>query len=555
MKVENYFSSNPEHAEEILRHTLFLKNSGLESPSATNYPGGWNTPYLDESIWDERLFSEKDGPSKGWGMIDVGYVVHPALYNLIGQLLGIEKQEVRNIAWWQSTYQEGGLVGLSNIDNRPSGGRLLKDMLSAIPQPGFLEKLGVEASDLVFSLVAVPPLKDRLPIAAPGGVQRPSELSVLLNHLAWKTPLGNSNLEEESYGWLMERNAVLGIQVIFERLVHQVESAQGCGRWETEQLWVNQLPVGPEGSWQPEDMGQDFPEVITPDMVPEEWEEEDLGDRHAVRNVPLRLLDAENGSLWIQFPNRLTRFDLVESKVVQEIETLGELLGKTKTGKLAYRLHGQLSLLDVETGKWVLDHSGEGFIYREDTESERATLVNFSTYQSLRLLEVLDYPICGVMDASGKYIWVEDKERQGGVYELETGCLVLSPGTFAFHDEPLFLNREGALIVLSRAAMEIMEETLADAVEGFREMDIVSSMEQAAFCIRNNRWWFFAFNSLWIQGQETWRIDKAITAAGFSNDGTQLFLSNDKELRVLLLDPEGVPLKSTTIPLGLVTSP
>lgn len=49
-----------------------------------------------------------------------------------------------------------------------------------------------------------------------------------------------------------------------------------------------------------------------------------------------------------------------------------------------------------------------------DEDLERAQLVDVRTGRIARLPEVVDYPVLALVSPDGRWVWVEDKEGNGG---------------------------------------------------------------------------------------------------------------------------------------------
>jgi hypothetical protein len=115
-----------------------------------------------------------------------------------------------------------------------------------------------------------------------------------------------------------------------------------------------------------------------------------------------------------------------------------QLYGVDSTGTQAW-FHSWVvtAVHDLERGVWLargdIAPSLAMGVCMEANES--ASVAALALSRSRRVWDVVDYPDLVASSQDGRWVWVEDKERSGGVYDAQTGIRVFLPVTFALEDQ------------------------------------------------------------------------------------------------------------------------
>lgn len=534
-----YTASHPSQWKDIiLIHQQFKEldqDRWVKEPG--EFPHPWKKAYSRETIWDEERFGNI------WGAVQVEPLVHPILMPRIAELTNWEPEDLWSLVWWNASMKNGLLVQRGPLDDEPSGSLVIRELLKmAQPDPELVE-MGLKPEDLLIDTLPVPPMRRRRSLVLEEGLTTPEGMYQYLHLLLQKLHQyreyqkvreGKDDIWVRRMGEAYLRRQ----QEWFEKILISCEEKPQT-RWEIEQKWDLSSERGQRHSLFENDQ-PDVPDLITPDMVVDDTIPASPNLYARQSKVPLAIVTLDKAKIWVQYTDHGLIYDLELNKFGTPIATRGDLVGMTGNPKrLGYSYVEHICILDHEQGKWIGQYKGLEMAYMEELGPEKAYLVDLERQQAIRLEEVIDYPLPSVRSRNGKYIWVEDKEALGGIYEARSGWLIFSPGFYGSGEEPPFLTREGELQTLSPAAWSIVEETLEEAVAEYRELEIEQSFQHNALGRRNGDWWLFFTNALWINDQAIWRTDMAITAAAFGPDCNTLYLANSRELIQLTLDPEG----------------
>lgn len=548
MTPQEFYTQTPSDWIKILRFVRDLQE-GLSRGLAhkvSPYPNLGRHKTLEGSIYDPNIFGTVDGDNGGWGHIRVRNVVHPACIEKIAELLGLTPLQVRQVAWWQGTiWPDGRFATRPYMTGLRSGPAFLRKQLERLATPPDLEELGFTPSDLVLDILPVPPRNVRPSVAAPGGLLRAGSDDMIYNALVLQAGIINffqdsQGSESPGLSLLFEEQSVLPLQRLLEQLIHTYSVGRAQSRWELEKSWMMQMPLEFEGGSGADQDLPEFPDVALPEMLPTEVDE--VRQRIEQSKVPLRLLPLANQLLWVQYIDRAELRRWPGGEVVETRPTKGRLLGMDASEQyLVYLLMGHLLVHDYASQQWLEAFPGEDFVFADAFDQESGYMCSLGKGELIRLLELRDAPVEVVRSRDGKFLWLEDKDANGGIYGADSGWLLAEPGFLELPHDPPFLTPDGAVTVLSRSAMEIMEEVLQESIRSYEELALDSELQQTAFCLRADQWWIFAFNILWIDQKAIWRTDMPITCAGFSEDHRHLFLANREEIRILRLNGLGHP--------------
>lgn len=535
----------------ILRLVEAVKGRG-EAARVTQigrYPNGWTPEDVSGSIWDPDIF-EAQLPYKplAWGYIRVRHVVLPAFFEPIGDLLGLTPEQVRLIAWWRGTVVNGRYQPLAFPTDDRSGPRFIRDLLERLGTHELPLSLPCHPADLVLDCLPVPPLALRpgIPLAQ-GRSMAPPEDS-LFNALLFQSKILDFFWEEvegepESLRMLFEQQNYLPVQRMAEQLAYLYDSGERITRWEFEAIWASSLPAGVEDSGFSDGEETEMPDLIDPDVYTEDWGDVDMKRWVQIRQVPLGIVFTPDGSTALQFKDRIEFQSTPPWGGDKSLGTAGQLIAADEGhNHLYYSYLSGISILDLSTGKWLKTFPDKGFRYLDTSLFDEPCLIDLEHKRAIRLLEVREAPKIAVPCRDGQYLWVQDGEANGGIYQLETGWLVVDFGFLDLEEDPPFLTREGDLLRLSVAAMEIMEEELEKSALEYLRMDVGEEAQPFALALEVGSWWIFAFNTLWIDFKAVWRTDMPVTAAGFAPGSRTLVLGNRDEIRTFDLDAKGVPL-------------
>ena len=532
-----YTANSPSDWEEIIRIHAHLRGMGedrkIDIPGELPHP--WEEHQSTGTIWDSRQLVDE------WGYMPIAPTLHPLLIAKVVQVLGMEEEDLLDLLWWRTSYQEGELVARNSLDGSPSGAPQILDLLTK--RASVLE---IEVEDFVMTRLPVPPLSERNSIPIEEGVQRRPGLEIYLNLIQGsQLLLRNSDqvFEDMDTVWIKRTEKITHqrLQDWFEKLWYSCHAQTGLTRWEAESQAIMM-----RDDRDPELASEIYapypPDMITPEMVQETWEEEDYENYLLLQAIPLAILEVTEQQLWLQYIDRGELIDLSTFEVAFSLPTKGELIGLSGGDYLlAFRFLEHVLVYDLNAQKWLEHYGGVDLVYIEELSPENAYLVDIKRQQTLLCEEVIDYPMPSIRTRDGKFIWVEDKEASGGIYDTDSGWPVFNPGGLDNTENILFLDRQGALHALSSGAWEILRETLIEKVSAYQEIDLDAVFQQNALGLKERKWWFFLDNALWVNGDAIWRTDMPVTAAAFNRDVTKLFLANKDELMVIALSPDGKP--------------
>ncbi len=503
-----------------------------------DYPNPWEKGRQRLSIWDEERFGQN------WGALDIEPMVHPVMMHKIAKLTGRTEEDLWALVWWEVSFKKGKLINRDPLDDEPSGCRVILDLLKKVKPTAEMIELGLDATDLLLDTLPIPPLNRRKSLRLRDGVEAQPGMIQYLHLLIQKLHQFREYKKHRTGKkdiWVrrMEEAFLRRQQEWFVKIMIAVKSQRTPSRWEVEEEWELEYARG-EGPSIFYPALPDVPDLITPDMVVDDSPPASPDLYLKQRNIPLAICVLEENKLWLQFADHGFVYDLTKLESRKAIPTKGNLIGMAKKGRhLAYSYVEHICLLNLEREEWTDQYKGLQLIYMEELGAEKAYLVNLGRHQVLRLEEVVDFPMPAVRTREGDFIWVEDKEALGGIYDTEKGWLVFSPGIFEMGEFPPLLTNSGELQNLSPAAWSIVEETLEESTAEYRSLEMQHTFQHNAFGRRDGDWWLFFINALLVNNRPVWRTDMAITAAAFGPACKTLYLANSDILVQITLGPKG----------------
>ena len=452
----------------------------------------------------------------------------------------MEVKDVLDLLWWRTTLKGGQFQERNSLDDSPSGAPLLLELLKDQVDLA----LGVDIEDMVVTHLPIPPLTDRQGIQVHEGISRRPGMDIYLSLMQANQFLLRNSGEVYSdldtiWAQRMEEVTHQRLQDWFEKLWYSCHPETGGSRWEAERQAII-LRFQENSELLPDVYDPDPPDMITPEMVQETWME-DASDKFALQRViPLAILEVQDQLLWLQYVDRGELRDPGNGRIVYTLDTKGELIGLAgEDHLLAFHFLEQVLVFDLQSRSWREHYGGMELVYMEELTPEKAYLVDIGRQQTLRCEEVIDYPMPPIRTRDGRFIWIEDKEASGGIYDTRSGWIIFNPGDLDSIESMYFLDREGKMQELSEAAWDILEETLSDKIETYRQAEIEANFQQNALGLKDGKWWSFLGNALWINGDAIWRTDMPVTAAAFNGDTTRLYLANKDEMILITLNPDG----------------
>ncbi len=349
-----------------------------------------------------------------WGHVDPGLsLLHPRLVHLIAEILGWTEAEVRAVAHGFAYVgtdgrAEGhvsdlwGVVDSDHIDVTRAAA--LRPLLEAATGPRVDELIahGFSAADLIVTVIPIPP---------PGVRGRSRSVHGRREHGVAETL------------WCRLVNLAVSAKRIFEIEAAPIVMMQQQFALQRAFEGICELMTGtPPSLWQSE---RKPVEVIAEPPAPWDTAEEPLKPTD-----PIHAVFAGN-ALLISYRGALARLSLTGSaKGVYRAG--GRLVAATSTHAMFFRVNEAWSdngprycravhVLDLKKGSWcsTLPDDCLGVVAEEDLEEVH--LIDVRTGRTARLGELSDYPVVLTSSPDGKWIWAEDKNGAGGIFDAKTG--------------------------------------------------------------------------------------------------------------------------------------
>jgi hypothetical protein len=137
-------------------------------------------------------------------------------------------------------------------------------------------------------------------------------------------------------------------------------------------------------------------------------------------------------------------------RVLRAIPAIGhKIISTSADSRYVLTQRTYLHLYDLREGRWSAEPPDDLPLGYMDEALEQAFLIDARDGGGRHLHEVADYPALYVTSPDGRFVWVEDKERSGGVFAVDTKLCVLMPSEMRLSDDaPAVLRRDGTIIEL-----------------------------------------------------------------------------------------------------------
>lgn len=461
-----------------------------------------------------------------WGHLDAAVgLVHPRLAGWIGRPLGLSADEVLAVARLEAYLDHGQVVSApEDADAGWIGDHLdrtsaehLRGLLGEQPPldwPADLAVWGFEPQDLVLDHVPVLPPGARQPARSHSGQLMPGPTTRLLQQLIMANNRLVLQLDQQAPD-LQLASGYASLQRAFERLCLQLEDQR-----PERQTWIARPAVS--AAWRPAPL-PDGPLSVEP----------------ADPCLPLACALARDDRLVLQFPYALLVLSRRDGGIIAEQRAPGSrqiALSRDGSKVLIQRERALLSL-DLTRQRWaagwptelpclVLDQL-DGWPHLVDCRRGRV--------HPLGCLGQGSAPPRYTLSADGRFIWVE-ASGGGGIYctargqlQYVLGAVDPTQGSAAAAPTP---DRQGLLAPPGPAAQRGFEAAM-QALGGAPQQAMALALT------RRRRWRTLHAGAVLVDDQQVrLRLARPYACAGFSRDGRQLVVADQREALVLQLDPE-----------------
>jgi hypothetical protein len=370
-------------------------------------------------------------------------VLHPSLMELVAGALGWSEEDVRDVVFLRAWVDEEGRIhrdppGEDHCDHLAQKGTpVVREELSKVttgPVVDALRAEGFKPEDLLIQRVPVVPPGDRPLVTMPGGHAMPGP-----DNLAYASLIEHRNRMLR----LIELNAPEIIQVHeaatlnerFAALWARMSGEPAKTAWEVDREDDDEegadKPAGPI-TLPPEDVESFFTITKPPDPT---------------RPVSGAIL--EDGSVLLQYSYVILHVSKT-GRILRAIPAVGhQILATSADSRLVLTQRIGLHLYDLREGRWSTEVPSDLPCVFMDEAQEQAFLVDAKKGGGRILHEVGDYPDLYTTSPDGRFIWVEDKERSGGVFSAETALCVLMPSEMRISEDlPSILRADGTRLTL-----------------------------------------------------------------------------------------------------------
>lgn len=369
-------------------------------------------------------------------------ILHPALAKLVAEALGWSEADVLDVVFLRAWIDESGHVHPNGTEDRYEhldrrGASIVRERLAAVvggPVADALRAEGLTPEDLLIQRVPVVPPGDRPLVTMPGGHAMPGA-----DNLAYASLVERRNrmlrlLELNAPEIILVHEAAT-LNERFAALYAQMRGEPAKTAWhmdpdEDEPRNATEIPSGPV-SIPPDDLDGHFTKPPDP-----------------ARPVGGAIL--EDGSLLLQYSYVILHIAKT-GRILRAIPAVGhQILAATSDSRHVLTQRVGLHLYDLREGRWITDVPSELPCVFMDEAQEQAILVDARKGGGRMLHEVFDYPDLYISSPDGRFLWVEDKERSGGVFSAETALCVLVPSEMRLaEDVPSVLRHDGTRLRLS----------------------------------------------------------------------------------------------------------
>lgn len=433
----------------------------------------------DEGLHSQKLFSDP----QSWAHIDVNLYVHPAVAPLIAKTLGWKEEQVWAVAQFEAGYVWDEIAPIEDLDEAIagySGPEILLRELGTTDPLTRLRSLGLKNTDMIFSKVPVPPLRFRPQQTQVGGAEMGGPANFCLEAIAWYT-----QMYEFAEGKEDRRYLDFYIQRYFSAMTGAIASADSFSLFKT-------VPLYSDFNIEWEDGTSEMTTEITGEPGPEAMQFLD-DNRLLVLNAPGLIIYDWKEQL------QLRRFQFPDYHLIGVNRSHTTALFTTGAG---------LAQFDLKNGNWRKGFIEDMNYVAQDYDADVGFLYDWENGQSLRLWRVPDNPAVEAYSADHRYLWLQDREGNGGVFDLASGLPV--------HPE------------LVQYEEEIPEAEGSDLRP--------KPGKGAALGLLNGKWLMFARNTLFYDGKPIFDAEWTVTAACFDASGTRLAISGIDKACVIELE-------------------
>jgi hypothetical protein len=438
---------------------------------------------LDQMPHDEGLFSKVlFTDPKNWAHIEVNLYVHPAVVPLIAKTLGWKEEQVWAVAQFEAGYVWDEIAPIEDRDEAVagySGPEILLRELGTTDPLVRLRSLGLKNTDLIFSKVPVPPLSFRPKQVQPGGAKIGGPANFCLEAIAWHT-----QLYEFIEGKEERRYLDFYIQRYFSAMTGAIASPDSFSLFKTVPLYSEFNIEWEDGtaSVEMDNPGEPGPEAM---MFIDDH-------RLLVLNAPgLVIYDWEEKL-------QLRRFQFPDYHLIG--------LNNSRTTAL-FTTGAGLGQFNLKNGNWQKGFISDMNYVAQDYDADVGLLCDWANGHALRLWRVPDNPWVEAYSADHRYLWLQDREGNGGVFDLFSGLPV----------HPMFAENE---------------EEIPDTGEAGQHP---APGRGAALGLYKEKWLMFANNILFYAGKPIFESEWEVTAACFDPSGTRLAMSGVEKACIIEL--------------------
>jgi hypothetical protein len=247
------------------------------------------------------------------------------------------------------------------------------------------------------------------------------------------------------------------------------------------------------------------------------------------KNIPLDIICISDSEICLQYPEKTALYNIASGEEIMNVAVKNFKIHKINTTAKIIRFFGchnsdmhqpsDFMYYDYGKKKW-----GPGIFPEDDYielahHTERNVLVNYKTGTEFMLPELADAPAKKIHSACGKYMFIEDKHGNGGLYSLASGLRVLSSDEIhqlPDDDIPVY---EIAEKLNKTEAVTYSEETLKLARQKNR-------FELGAIVIDESSWTLLLHELVYHNGKPVCEINYPYSCAAFNKEGSVLFLAN-----------------------------
>jgi hypothetical protein len=440
-------------------------------------------------------------------------VLHPALAKLVAEALSWSEADVRDVVFLRAWIDEAGRVHPNGTEDRYEhldrrGASIVRERLADISSGELADTLraeGFKPEDLLIQRVPVVPPGDRPLVSMPGGHAMPGP-----DNLAYSSLIERRNRMAR----LLELNAP---EII---LAH--EAAAVNERFAALWAQMSGERSATMAAWQMDPDEDEAQEGSDTPGSPVSIPPDDLEGSFTKPPDPTRPVSGailEDGSVLLQYSYAILHIAKT-GRILRVIPAVGhQILATTADSRHVLTQRIGLHLYDLREGRWSTEVPDELPCVYMDEAQEQALLIDTKKGGGRMLHEVADYPDLYVSSPDGRFLWVEDKERSGGVFSAETALCVLLPGELRISEEvPSVLRRDGTRLSFND-----------DAEDRWPERPTFCAIALA----RSDRFVLVDFGVVAIDDQPHLLLEPPLPAVALSRSGEQLLVFRRAEAHLV----------------------